>query len=46
MRKVLVIRIPDCHPIKAMFTLYRIVKRSVAETDPVQCEQAPLRFRY
>ena len=24
---------------KAMFTLYRIVKRSVAETDPVQCEQ-------
>ena len=24
---------------KAMFTLYRIVKRSVAETDPVQYEQ-------
>ena len=24
---------------EAMFTLYRIVKRSVAETDPVQCEQ-------
>ena len=22
-----------------MFTLYRIVKRTVAETDPVQCEQ-------
>ena len=22
-----------------MFTLYRIVERSVAETDPVQCEQ-------
>ena len=24
---------------KAMFTLYLILKRSVAETDPVQCEQ-------
>ena len=23
----------------AMFTQYRIVKQSVAETDPVQCEQ-------
>ena len=27
-----------CGPL-AMFTLYRIVKRSVAETDPVKCEQ-------
>ena len=27
---------------QAMFTLYRIVKWSVAETDPVQCEQEQL----
>ena len=25
--------------VQAMFTMHQIVKRSVAETDPVQCEQ-------